>query len=170
MKQEELNEIIQKHEQYLNSGGGKYADLSGQDLSGLDLRRADLRFVNLSGADLRGSNLERVNLSDANLRIANFQDANLRGANLRGINLQDANLEGVDLDFSCMPLWCGDLECNYDDKQIIQQLYHVLSHVKYSNNCSQELKDILMSIENLKIANKFHRVKECGELKKGDNE
>lgn len=101
----------------------------------------------------------RANLSGANLR-----GVDLEGANLRGVDLEDADLEGANLDFSCMPLWCGDLKANYDDKQVVQQLYHVLSHVKYSKNVSQELKRQLLTIENIDIANKFHRVMQCGGL------
>ena len=79
-------------------------------------------------------------------------------------DLKHADLRGADLDFSNMPLWCGDLKANYDETQIIQQLYHVLSHVKYSNNVSDEFKNKMLKDDLLEIANKFHRVHECGKL------
>ena len=134
-----LNEILENHKLWLENKGGIRANLRDADLHCADLQGADLRDADLHGADLRG--------------------ADLRSANLRGADLQDAYL-----DFSCMPLWCGDLKAHYDDKQIIQQLYHVLSHVKYSKNASPKLKKALLKGKNIKIANKFHLIGECGEL------
>ena len=137
-----------------DSKTGKRADLIGAnlryaDLSGVDLRYADLRYANLRNADLSGADLS---------------GANLRNADLSGANLRNADLIGADLDFSCMPLWCGDLKANYDDKQIIQQFYHVMSHIKNSTNASDELKELLENEKLLQIANKFHRVGECGKI------
>ena len=95
------------------------------------------------------------------LQSVKLQGAYLQGVNLQGAYLQGVNLQGADLDYSCMPLWCGDLKASYDDKQIIQQLFHVMSHVKNSTNASDEIKELLNEV-NLKWANKFHRVDECG--------
>ena len=50
------------------------------------------------------------------------------------------------------------------DKQIIQQLYHVLSHVKYSQNASDDLKSKMLTDELIELANRFHRADECGKL------
>lgn len=75
-----------------------------------------------------------------------------------------ANLSGANLDYSCLPLWCGSLKVHMDDKQVKKLLYHTLSIVKYSNNVSEELKTALLTETNLIIANQFHRVDECGEL------
>ena len=94
---------------------------------------------------------------------ANLQEANLQGAFLQGANLKEADLQGANLDFSCLPLWCGCLKANMDDKQVIQILYHALSIAKNSNNVSKELKESLLTENNLKIANEFHR-KECERL------
>ena len=145
------------------------ANLRGAILSGADLRGANLGGANLSGANLRGANLGDANLGDANLRDANLRGANLSCANLRGANLGGANLGGADLgganlDFSAMPLWCGDLKAGYDDRQVIQQLYHVLSHARHSPNASTRLKQALLTPELVALANEFHRVEEGGRL------
>ena len=100
----------------------------------------------------------------ANLRGANLRGADLRGANLSYANLSDANLIGANLDYSCLPLWCGSLTANMDDRQAIQLLYHTLSIVKYSDNVSEEIKEKLLTEQNLSVANEFHRVEECGKL------
>ena len=110
-----------------------WADLSWADLSRADLSRADLSWANLSRADLSRADLSRANLSRA------------------------------DLDHSCLPLWCGSLKANFDDKQIKQFLYHVLNGVKNSNNVSEELKRSLLTTDLLTIANEFHRT-ECERL------
>jgi uncharacterized protein YjbI with pentapeptide repeats len=110
---------------------------------------ADLRYADLSYADLR-----YANLSSADLRYADLSSAGLRSANLRY----------ADLDYSAFPLWCGGLDVHIDDKQATQLLYHLVRSVKYSKNTSAQLKKICKLKTLVKQANKFHRVKECGEI------
>ena len=124
--QEELNEILKKHQHWLNEDcenwEGMRADLSGTDLSGTDLSSADLsyanlNYANLSGADLNCTNLEGASLIDvklrgANLRCVNLSSAdlnctNLRGVNLIGASLRNTNLYGVNLQGA--NLHCADL-------------------------------------------------------------
>lgn len=63
MEQKELNEILRKHQMWLQGEkGGERANLREADLRGADLRWADLCEV-----DLRGANLHRANLCGANL-------------------------------------------------------------------------------------------------------
>lgn len=139
MNSETLNNILKNHEKWLRGEDGGV--------------RANLR-----GADLSGANLHGADLSEANLC-----EANLRGADLRG-----ANLSGADLDYSCIPLWCGSLKANMDDRQIKQLMYHIMSIVMHSTNVSVELKEKLLTDDNLSVANEFHRVKGCGGLEKND--
>ncbi len=108
------------------------------------------------------ANLQVANLQGANLRVANLQGADLRGANLRGANLQGADLQGANLDYSCLPLWCGSLKANFDDKQLTQIAYHLVKAGLNSNHASDETKAELTKLVD--FANKFHRVKECGEI------
>lgn len=77
-------------------------------------------------------------------------------------NLRGANLSGADLDFSCLPLWCGSLGANFDDRQLIQIAYHLVKAGINSNNASDETKKELSKL--IDFANKFHRVEECGEI------
>ena len=118
MNGEEIRIVLAKHEKWLNNElGGIRADLSGEDIYGLDLRganlyganliradlrvayliKADLREANLSGADLSGADLYEANLSGADLSGADLREANLSGANLSGANLSGGNLSGADL-------------------------------------------------------------------------
>ena len=80
----------------------KSKNLSGMDLSEIDLRGAYLYLTNLSGSnlfstDLSGADLFKANLSEANLINANLSNANLERANLSGANLSDANLSNTNL-------------------------------------------------------------------------
>ena len=83
MNREELAEVLDKHQKWLEGAGGERANLRGADLWGANLREANLR-----GADLREANLWRANL----------WGADLRGANLWGANLREANLDWVFMD------------------------------------------------------------------------
>ena len=103
---------------------------------------------------------------DANGKRANLYGADLRGADLRGANLRDADLYGADLDFSCWPLWCGSLHVKIDDRIAHQLIYHVCSAIISSPEVSDSIKDIMLLQPVLGLANKFHRVDECGILKK----
>ena len=106
----------------------------------------------------------RANLRGANLSGANLSEADLSRADLRGANLSRADLSGANLDYSCLPLWCGSLKAHFDDKQIIQIMYHCLSAAIQSPNVSSQLKLDLLTLKNLEVANQFHRVKECDVL------
>lgn len=152
---EELNEYMKEHGKDLYK-----ADLSCANLSYANLSYANLKGVNLSCTDLRGANLSCADLSDANLRRANLKGADLRCASLKG-----ANLVGANLDFSCWPLWCGSLKTKIDDRIAVQLLYYLCSTVMYSYDVSEEIKDVLLSKDVLEIANRFHKVNECGKLK-----
>ena len=102
----------------------------------------------------------------ANLRGANLRGANLSGADLNGADLYGADLYGADLDFSCWPLWCGSLHVKIDDRIAHQLIYHVCSAVVSSPEISDSIKSVMLSRPVLDIANKFHRVDECGELRR----
>ena len=133
MTKEELALILDKHKKWLNDDpDGKRADLSG----------ADLRGASLSDADLSGANLRRADLSDA--------------------DLSGANLSGANLDFSCLPLWCGSLSAHFDDRQIIQLIYHTVKSGLNSKNTGEEVKNELTKL--IDLANRFHRADECGRI------
>ena len=149
MNKKELDCVISKHKEWINGDGGEYASLSHADLRGASLRYANLSHADLSGADL----------SDADLRDADLKYANLTGADLTGADLRDANL-----DYSCLPLWCGSLEAHFDDRQLVQIAYHLIKSGLQSKNASEETKKELSKL--IDFANKFHRVDECGEIKK----
>ena len=90
-------------------------------------------------------------------------------ADLSRADLSGANLSGANLDYSVLPLWCGSLKANFDDRQLIQITYHLVKAGLNSNNASEEVKNELEKLINL--ANKFHRVGECGEIvKEGNND
>ncbi len=95
----------------------------------------------------------KISLSGADLRGANLSYADLCGANLSG-----ADLRGADLDFSVWPLWCGSLDVKVSARIAWQLLYHF---------CRLSCQDRTVRMVQKAVAfyaNKFHRVKECGEI------
>ena len=135
MEQKKLDEILKKHQKWLdNDPDGERADL----------READLQRADLQGADLQGADLQEANLQGADLQGANLQRADLQGANLQGANLQEANLFNT-----CLPLWCGGLNIKLDRLQMAQLAYHFCSM-----DCEDdEIKDLQKSLYQL--ANEF---------------
>jgi len=93
--------------------GPEDIDLSGKDLSGIDLSKEKIA-EELEKAQERtldempvwylkptgGIDLFRANLEDASLASANLQGAYLGDANLQGANLWSANLQGAHLAFA----------------------------------------------------------------------
>ena len=136
-----------------------YANLSDADLRDADLRGADLRDANLGGADLHCANL-----GGADLHYANLIGADLHYANLIGAYLHYANLRGANLDFSCLDLSCKTLSTIFDEKQLIQFLFHVALPTQNNslNIQDKDLKKLLNLKTFQKVVNKFHRVEECG--------
>ena len=162
MKANELKKILELHAKWLNGEeGGKRADLSHADLIGADLGGADLGEADLSHADL-----SHADLSGAHLRWADLSGANLRWADLIGADLGGADLGEADLDFSCLPLWCGSLSANFDDRQLKQIAYHLVKAGLQSKNASEEAKTELRKL--IPFANGFHRAEECGMIEEDD--
>ena len=161
MTQQELNDILRKHKLWLeDKEGGERADMQCANMRDADMQCADMQRANMWGANMRGANMH-----DANMHDADMQDADMRGADMRG-----ANMRGANIDYSAWPLWCGSLKAHVDDRIAIQLLYHTLSVVQYSPYVSDELKRTLLTEPVVDIANRFHRVKECGALKAYEGE
>ena len=189
MDKDKLAEMLERHSLWLHGlDGGKKADLSGADLRKVELYGADLREVNLCYANLRGADLRMANMKGAallkvNLRGANLQKAALRGAKLNyaalfgaklnhadlceadlfGADLRKADLRGANLDYSCWPIWCGSLSIRIDAKIAAQLLYHALRAMEGVED--DEVRAVRNNPANIELANRFHRVGECGRLK-----
>ena len=132
---EQLNEILTKHAEWVNSCGAKgvRANLWNADLSGADLRGADLRGACLWNANLWGANLGGANLGGADLRDANLWNADLRGANLSCADLNDADLSSAFLGGANLwnaNLWCADLR--YADLRDANLKYAILEGANLS--------------------------------------
>ena len=119
ISQEELKEILKKHEMWLNyEEDGECADLSYVDLKCVDLSCTNLRAANLMGVDLSdgylyNSDLSCTDLRNADLRNADLTDVDLSNANLEGTNLTDADLRNANLKYNnlrCADLTDADLE------------------------------------------------------------
>ncbi|WP_437723515.1 DUF2169 domain-containing protein [Sorangium sp. So ce861] len=67
------------------------------DLTGADLTGADLRDATLARARLDGANFGRAGLAGANLALARARGASFAGADLTGAVLHQADLEGANL-------------------------------------------------------------------------
>jgi uncharacterized protein YjbI with pentapeptide repeats len=89
----DFEHLLAQHRKWADGDDrGKRADLSNQDLSGMDFSGAFLREANLNGAILSGTNF-----AGANLFGADISDTCLRGADLTGANIVGASLSGSDI-------------------------------------------------------------------------
>ncbi|MGF1588488.1 MAG: pentapeptide repeat-containing protein [Pleurocapsa sp.] len=75
----------------------RHADLSGMNLTNINLIEADLSYTNLERTNLTNAKLIAANLSNANLTRANLTNAKLTGADLTNTNLDNANLTRANL-------------------------------------------------------------------------
>jgi hypothetical protein len=133
--QDELQEILKKHKMWLNNEAGE--------------ERA-----NFQEADLRESNFQ-----EANLLGADFQGSDLRGANFQEADLRGANFQEADIDYSCWPLWCGSFGVKIDKRIAAQLAYH------FCRTICDDPEVIAAQNALLPLANQFHRVEKCGEIK-----
>ena len=99
---------------------------------------------------------ERADLSHADLSHADLSHADLR----------EADFGEADLDYSCLPLWCGSLSANFDDRQLKQIAYHLVKAGLQSKNASEETKTELRKL--IPFANGFHRAEKCGLIMEDD--
>jgi uncharacterized protein YjbI with pentapeptide repeats len=76
--------------QWRNQHPGTFPDLSDADLTGEDLSK-----VNLAGADLSRTILRSANLTSAPLENAKLQQADLRGANCEGAKFNQVDLRSI---------------------------------------------------------------------------
>ena len=90
---------------------------------------------------------------------ADLRDANLRNADLRNADLRNADLRDADLDFSVLFFGCESFDFKVDKRIMAQIAYHfcrIITEDKEAKKAQKYLK---------KLANQFHRVEECGEIK-----
>ena len=85
---------------------------------------------------------------------------------LSSADLSYADLRYVNLDYSVLSFSCKSLATKFDEKHIIQIIYHA---AKPTQNNELDIKDtdlkrLLKSKLFQKVANKFHRIDECGKF------
>ena len=142
MDKNEIREMLEQHQLWLDDNGGERADLCNVDLRGVDLRRA-----NLQGANLYGAQLGNTCLSLADLSYANLSNADLHNVSLFGANLHEADLHSTDLsyaDFGWANLKCTDLSyANLYGADLLDTNLSganlngaILDNVKYNENTS----------------------------------
>lgn len=81
----------------LSGANLSYIDISGANLSGARLDRAIFTRTNLTNVDLSGAHLPRAFLVEANLANVNLTDCQLSGADFAAATLTAANLSFSDL-------------------------------------------------------------------------
>ena len=86
-----------------------------------------------------------------------------RKPDLRSADLSYADLRYANLDFSCMDFSCKSLKTKYDNKHIIQILYHAGKPCENNHiELDADTKKLLNCKMFKKVVNKFHRADECG--------
>jgi uncharacterized protein YjbI with pentapeptide repeats len=106
VKSEEPQDKQESFYKFLQTGQCDKCDLSGLDLreaiqtlrsqgKTIYLKQADVSGSNLSNVDLSGAHFRKAKLVDTNLENSNLQNANLPGTDLTNANLINANLKGA---------------------------------------------------------------------------
>lgn len=98
----ELKKILEKHNEWLVSGGNKGEKAN---LQGINFTDTKIRHVNFQSAELIETNFGSNDLSSTNLRDANLQDANLES--VKGLSIKQ--LAGTNLQGAKLPGYLGDI-------------------------------------------------------------
>lgn len=107
-----LNDIICKHERWLNSKeDGKCASLVGMDLRYASLANRDLRYINLNSTILNHSDLRGADLRNTSLKYADLHNSDLSLADLSFSDLTSANLHSA---YLCKTNLGNSILCNVD--------------------------------------------------------
>jgi len=109
MTQNELDRTAGKHLEFLwttvagcGEPAGERADLSWQNLKGLNLTHKDFSFAILKEADLSGAVAEKASFYGAQMQGATFRGCDLRDADLLCTDLKGSDLRGADLRGACL--------------------------------------------------------------------
>ena len=97
----------------------KHVDLSGLNLSNMDLRCRNLHLAKLQGADLSSSNSQYEYLADTDLSNAKLVGTDLSEANLDGANLSHADLSSARLQ------WSNLKNCNMTHATLVKANLHM---------------------------------------------
>lgn len=101
MLQDEINEVVEKHQHFLRRDvkgwTGMRADFSKQNLTGIDFS-----YMNLSCAVFSNSNLSAANFHDSNLSFVKFNSADLSGVVFSGANLCNSDFSHSNLSYANM--------------------------------------------------------------------
>ena len=164
MTQKELDKIIYKHQLWLiDEKGGERANLCYKDISNLNMSHCDL-----SGAKMRGATLLHCDMEYCDLRDCDMRGSLIIYCNMICCDIRGADMEGANIDYSCLPLWCGSLTAHFDDRQLRQIAYHLVKAGLNSKNASEETKYELAKL--IDFANGFRRARECGMIKHMEEE
>jgi uncharacterized protein YjbI with pentapeptide repeats len=102
-------QIIAEYKQGRRDFSGVLApnsDFSGQNLSGIILRKANLHFCSFYHTDLTGADLSRCDLTDCAFDHTMLRNANMSGANLYWSRINGATMDGANLKEANMA-WCN---------------------------------------------------------------
>ena len=92
--------------------------------------------------------------------INQYQETRRR---LCGADLHSADLRGANLDYASWPLRCGSLDVKIDARIAAQLVYHCVRACQ-SVTDDPDVVAFCNTPEVVKLANRFHRMKECGEI------
>ena len=138
------------------------ANLAGVNLRGVNLAGVNLRGLKIKNGDFRDSNFRDSDLTGSYLTGINFTGSYLTGINFIGSYLTGINFTGANIDFISLPLSCTTLNVKWDEKHIIQFLFHAAKPCQHHPKIvrDEDLKNLLTSNIFKKVINKFHRIKE----------
>ncbi|WP_338631650.1 pentapeptide repeat-containing protein [Clostridium baratii] len=94
--QQEIDEMIEYHEEWIETGGlaGEQLDLEGKELKGLRLLNVDLENANLKDTVIKDCAIF-ANLKGANFEGSKIDNVEFIGSNINGVKMESENLRGV---------------------------------------------------------------------------
>ena len=134
------------------------------DFSFASLNNAKMNYANMNGAKMNNAKMNYANMNGAKMNSAKMNGAEMNYAKMNGAEMNGAEMnDETTLDFSTgLSFKCSSFGIKASLRLAAQLLYH-FERINFT--ACPEAEEIKNLPQVKALANKFHRVQECGKIK-----
>ena len=153
----------------MNGAKMNYAKMNYAEMNYAKMNGAKMNGAKMNGAKMNYANMNYASLNNAKMNYANMNGAEMNGADMNGAEMNYAEMNGAEmndettLDFSTgLSFKCSSFGIKASLRLAAQLLYH-FERINFT--ACPEAEEIKNLPQVKALANKFHRVQECGKIK-----